>query len=193
MQKVTQNCDLMFLTGERLRKCREICGLSRAQLIEKIENLKDNHGKIRSEKHLSYLENGTRALSVEYAELLAQALNVRSEYLLLKDDFRTETDRIAASVGMRHSRNDLIVEILRCHGYGVEDATQSMPTQVDEQGREFRVAMVSLISPRGATRLFTNEGFLKFISQIDDSIEMQSAFQFRKLRDGASNIYDWEV
>lgn len=193
MGEVTNNCNSMFLMGQRLKECREICGLSQAQLTEKVENLKDNRGKVRSAKQLSYLENGTRALSVEYAELLSQALNVRSEYLLLKDDFRTEADRIAAIAGMRHSRNDLIIEILRCHGYSVEDATQSMPIQVDEQGREFRVAMVSLISPRGSTRLFTNEDFLKFLSQIDDSIEMQSAFQFRKLRDGASNIYDWEV
>ena len=80
----------MFLMGKRLKECRIACGLSQEQLIEAVMKLPDNRGKERSEKQISYLENGTRPISVEYASLLAQVLNVRVEYLLLKDDFRTE-------------------------------------------------------------------------------------------------------
>ena len=36
-------------------------------------------GKIRSEKHISAIERGERALSIEYATLIAKVLRVRSE------------------------------------------------------------------------------------------------------------------
>lgn len=68
--------------GKRLKECRIACGLSQEQLIEAVMKLPDNRGKERSEKQISYLENGTRPISVEYASLLAQVLNVRVEYLL---------------------------------------------------------------------------------------------------------------
>ena len=193
MAKVTTDYDFMFLAGKRLKECREICGFSQDQLAEAVENLIDNHGKSRSAKHISYLENGTRQMSVEYAILLAQALKVRPEYLLLKDNFRTEADRLAADASARLTKYDLIIELLQQHGYDVEDATGLAPTQTDGNGKNFRPAMIALVSPRGSKRLFTSDEFSKFVSLIDDSIEMQCAFQFRKLRDGVRNIYDWEV
>ena len=48
----------MFLMGKRLKECRIACGLSQEQLIEAVMKLPDNRGKERSEKQISYLENG---------------------------------------------------------------------------------------------------------------------------------------
>lgn len=193
MAKVTNNYNSVFLMGERLKECRDIKGLSQEQLAEAVESLPDNHGKTRSAKHISYLENGTRAMSVEYANLLSQVLNVRPEYLLLKDNYRTEAERISESENRHCGKFDLIVKLLQFHGYSVEDVTKAMPIQTDTNGRKFRTETIALISPRGTKRLFSNEDFSELLSRIDDSIEMQCAFQFRKMRDGVSNIYDWEV
>ena len=39
--------------------------------MEMIESLPENNGKIRSDKHISAIERGERALSIEYATLIA--------------------------------------------------------------------------------------------------------------------------
>ena len=119
MGKVTDNCNSMFLMGQRLKECRDIRGLSQDQLAEAVERLSDNRGKTRSAKHISYLENGVRAMSVEYANLLAQALNIRPEYLLLKDDFKTESEIIHALTFGEHEVYDLIIEVMKLHGYEI--------------------------------------------------------------------------
>lgn len=70
----TQYRSPLFSDKKRLKTCREARGFSQEELIRIVESLPDNHGKSRSVKHLSYLENETRPMSIEYATLLAQAL-----------------------------------------------------------------------------------------------------------------------
>ena len=117
MEKVTHNKGTMFLIGERLKSCRKAAGLSQEQLIDIIEALPDNMGKERNAKQISYLENGTRQLSPEYASLLAQALNVRVEYLLLKDDFRTEIEKLTDTLAGMNGIYNHILSLAALHGY----------------------------------------------------------------------------
>ena len=168
-------------------------GLSREELIEKIELLPDNHGKDRSVKQLSYIETGARKLSKEYAFLLSQVLNIRVEYFLLKDDYKTEIERIGASTANRNEKQQLILDLIKLHFYEVNDATQGMPIKTDSRGNKYQEQTLKMISPRGSIRYFSHKELLALINQIDDYIEMQCAFQFRKLREGTKNIYDWEV
>ena len=193
MENGTKNIDDMFEAGKRLKECREWRGLSRDELIQRVEALPSNRDKVRSVKQLSYIENGTRSLSIEYATLFAQALNIRIEYLLLKDGFRTESERVSAHVGNRHTRVDLISELLKLHGYEIKEVTREMPVEVDETGEKNQRQTFAIVSPRGSIRYFSHPEILDLIGRIDDEVEMQCAFQFRKLRDGANNIYDWEA
>lgn len=189
----TQTKEEMFEAGKRVKECRLLRGLSREELVEKIELLPDNHGKDRSVKQLSYIETGARKLSKEYAFLLSQALNIRVEYFLLKDNYKTEIERIGASTTNRNEKRGLILDLIKLHFYEVKDATQEMPIKTDDRGNKYQEPTLKLISPRGSIRYFSHKELLTLINQIDDYIEMQCAFQFRKLREGTKNIYDWEV
>jgi len=191
MEVGTQTRKDMFEAGKRLRQCREMRGLSRAKLIEAVELLPDNHGKSRSEKQLSYLENGARSLSMEYASLLAQALHIRVEYLLLKDDYKTEIERIGACVTNRNEKRDLIIELMKLHGYSIRNATAEMPVQIDADGEKYRIVTISITSPSGTMRYLSHEEFLSVISEIDDYIEYKCISQVKTLVDGAKNIYKW--
>jgi DNA-binding helix-turn-helix protein len=111
--------------GKRLKECRTACGLSQEQLIDAVMKLPDNRGKERSEKQISYLENGTRPISVEYASLLAQVLNVRVEYLLLKDDFRTEHEMFEDGLRGLHNAYSNIVNLIKLHGYDIQEVDLS--------------------------------------------------------------------
>jgi transcriptional regulator with XRE-family HTH domain len=62
------------------------------ELAEKVSNLPSNNGKARTPHQIGYIERGERSLSLEWACLLAEALDVRVEYLLCKDEYRTVSD-----------------------------------------------------------------------------------------------------
>lgn len=67
-------------------------GLTMKELAEKVSNLPLNNGKARNPYQIGYVERGERTLSLEWACLLAEALDVRVEYLLCKDEYRTVSD-----------------------------------------------------------------------------------------------------
>lgn len=81
--------DGMLNSGERLKKCRKDKGLTQRQLAEQIYNNSDGSSTTGSEKQIGFLENNVREMSDKYAKVLGQALNVRYEYLLLHDNYRT--------------------------------------------------------------------------------------------------------
>lgn len=57
---------------------------------------------------------------MEYASLLAQVLNVRVEYLLLKDDFRTEHEMFENGLSGLHDVYSNIVNLIKLHGYDIK-------------------------------------------------------------------------
>lgn len=61
------------LVGVRISEARKRCGMSQAALAEKIE---------KSTPYISYIENGTRGLSVETLVAVANALHVSADDLL---------------------------------------------------------------------------------------------------------------
>ena len=185
----TSDKENMLMAGERLKECRELRGITQEKLAELIELLPGNNGKVRSAKQISYLENGTRAISMEYAVLLSQALHVRIEYLLLKDDYKTDIERIGASATTRNKKWDAILSLIRLHGYIIDDATREFPAKVDESGEEYWETKMSISTPKGGIRYFSSEEFMKLLTDIDDYIEMKCAFSCKRIEDGVSNIY----
>ena len=141
----------MFLMGKRLKECRIACGLSQEQLIEAVMKLPDNRGKERSEKQISYLENGTRPISVEYASLLAQVLNVRVEYLLLKDDFRTE--------------HEMFVNLIKLHGYDIQEVDLSESNDFIKQIYSDNAVKIS--SRNGKVAMISHKQWRTLISEIN--------------------------
>lgn len=84
------------ISGERVRECREEKHLTLEELAARVYELPENGGKSRSPGHIGYVERGERGLSTDWAWLLSIVLGVRMEYLLGKDDYKTENQLKAA-------------------------------------------------------------------------------------------------
>ncbi len=92
MEKTKDENKLKKLCGERVRQCRLSKGLTLERLAIKVFNLPSNNMQPRTPQQIGYIERGDRKLSFEWARLLAEALNVRVEYLLCNDDYETSID-----------------------------------------------------------------------------------------------------
>lgn len=112
MEKRTETKERMFQMGERVRECRQLRGLSREELVGLISDLPANQGKRRNSKQIGYIESGSRPLSSEYAALIAEALKVRSEYLQLKDNFKTEEDKMDAQLDNAFKSSEIVQSLL---------------------------------------------------------------------------------
>lgn len=163
--------------------------------------LPDNGEKERSEKQISYLENGTRSLSLEYASLIAQALQVRIEYLLMKDNFKTEDERVDYIVQGADSRKAMIEQLIKLHGYNFAFEAwegschlQCPPGISDNEALE-RIRdtqaepIVSVTAPSGAIRYLERCEYFRIAKNIDDYIEMQLSFLFRRPSDAAKEYW----
>lgn len=171
MGNVTKSSEYMFAQGNRLRECRKLRGLTREQLIAAVEQLPSNNGKTRSEKQIGYIENGSRPLSMEYAHLLAEVLQVRVEYLLLKDNFKTEYDRVAASVGKQHDAYNHITALFSIHGYSFSDVDLSKENEFVKQ--VYSSDAVEVRNGSGRTALISQARWFRIIQEIDRFIEFE--------------------
>ena len=168
----------MFLMGKRLKECRIACGLSQEQLIDAVMKLPDNRGKERSEKQISYLENGTRPISVEYASLLAQVLNVRVEYLLLKDDFRTEHEMFEDGLRGLHNVYSNIVNLSKLHGYDIQEVDLSESN--DFTKLIYSDNAVKISSRNGNVAMISHKQWRTLISEINRFVAFElSGLPFR--------------
>ncbi len=189
-------------SGKRLKKWMDYIGITSQSLCTAINY---------TPQYISDIVTGKKRLTPDLAILISNIScsfvhkrtgsritlgvrdRVRAAYLLLEDDFMTEGDRFDSGAENRTNRKDLLECLLKLHFYEIKDVTYTMPIEYDEEGRGFRQLTYALVSPRGSVRIFSNAQLSEFLSKLDDSIEMQCAFQFRKLLDGVRNIYDWEV
>lgn len=189
-------------SGKRLKKWMDYIGITSQSLCTAINY---------TPQYISDIVTGKKRLTPDLAILISNIScsfvhkrtgsritlgvrdRVRAAYLLLEDDFMTEGDRFDSGAENRTNRKDLLECLLKLHFYEIKDVTDTMPIEYDEEGRGFRQLTYALVSPRGSVRIFSNAQMSEFLSKLDDSIEMQCAFQFRKLLDGVRNIYDWEV
>lgn len=96
------------ICGERLRACREKKGLTQEELIIAVEALPENNGKSRNEKQVSYIENGTRQISAEYARLFGKVLGVQASYLLAETDYETEAARFYSVIDDMNQEGNLL-------------------------------------------------------------------------------------
>lgn len=189
-------------SGKRLKKWMDYIGITSQALCTAINY---------TPQYISDIVTGKKRLTPDLAMLISNVSctfvhkktgeeitlgicnRVRAEYLLLEDNYMIESDRIDSKFENQVGRRELLESLLRLHFYEIKDITDTMPVEHTEDGREFQQQTFALISPRGSIHTFSSVQLSEFFSKLDDNIEMQCAFQFRKLRDGVRNIYDWEV
>ena len=107
MNKVTKKPVGNDTPGERLKILRKERGLHQADLAEEIEKMQ--HGKRTcSEKQISYIENGSRPLSRNYAHLFAKFFDVDAAWILCETDYRTAAHKFAAMINKSREESDLL-------------------------------------------------------------------------------------
>lgn len=164
-------------SGKRLKLWLSRTGISARLLCETLNY---------SEPYMSDVVRGKRRLTPELAEAIAKipmdipiTERVRSDYLLLKDDFMTVADQIKANVESKHDRRELVLQLFEFHGYTVIDVTADTRVLTDENGNEYQMPTFAMVSSEGGTRFFSQYELLSLIDQVDSFAEMLCAFQFR--------------
>jgi len=154
-----------------------------------------------SQNTLSKIANGKAPMSDYVAQEIIKAVpGIRREWIMGYDDFKTEAERISAIIGKNCAREDLINSLISLHGYTVEDATFLLKVKApqvekgkddkdDKDGKESFAAMMSITSPSGTVHFLSSKEFSDLLNSIDDYVEMQLLFRFRKLSDGAKEYW----
>lgn len=138
------------------------------ELAESISNLPD-----------SYIDRNTGQIVKLEIPLVDK---VTKEYLLLESDDMTIGHCIDAQISHRYEREDLIVELMRAHGYYIKDVTEESPILTDDSGKKYQNTTFALTSPlTRSTRYFCGQELNELIEEIDNSVEMHCMFQFKRI------------
>ena len=89
--------------GNRLKKCLEHADMKQCQLAEKANF---------TPQYISNIVNGSKRITFQNAVVFADILGVRHQYLLLKDGFMTEAERVSTLP---------CVDFLSALGYHIQD------------------------------------------------------------------------
>lgn len=116
------NKNLNIEIGKRLKICRTLANMTQEKLSEAVDC---------SVQTLSLVENGKRGLSLELTRKLARQLNVREEYLLCEDDFKTQEDKLISLYSNDNSSCLIQIEYLRTLGINI-----NIPRCVIQDGPE---------------------------------------------------------
>lgn len=137
-------------------------------LAEKIANLPDSYIDSKTGKKID--------LDISIIDKVAK------EYLLLESEYMTMGHSIQSRNNNQCGREELITKLLELHGYVIKDVTENVPVLQDETGREYRDVMYAIASPWSKSVLYLRPSALNdFMQKIDDSIEMQCMFCFKKI------------
>ncbi len=160
--------------GEKVKECREYRNLTRDQLADRINEIEGDPDAKRSAKQISYIENGTRSISPEYAFLIAKALNVRLEYLLLQDNHKTVEDAVSASWGKVRDEYNALLQLLKFQGFEIKevDSTDNGLAEhnhlLEWTGGKPLDDAIKITSPSGNTAFISQSTWIDFYSEICD-------------------------
>lgn len=100
--------ELNIICGERLRKCIE----------EKNMKQKDVAAAAHfTEQYISNMVRGKCKLTTDAARTLSKVLDVRMEYLLCEDDYKTSFEESLTFMKKHGQITDCLCQILDCKGY----------------------------------------------------------------------------
>lgn len=165
--------------GGRVSKARFDAGKTQADFADSIGI---------GEKHLGYIERGTRRLTRDIAHRIADKYGERESWLLCESDCRTdeeerfaksqlEEEHIKQSIKKLSQRHKLMVDLIRVHGFEiVEHTPEQYEIQTDEEGNKYYDVFYEILSPSGARRIISSEGLNKFLLSLDYMLEGQLLF-----------------
>ena len=152
-------------------------------------------------EHLNAILNGKRTLTFEHAQSIAKLFNVRFEWVMCFDDFRTEDERICAALSGPGERLALIERLMGIHGYThkeqydkeicsyierihLEYSPDSLSDdeilQMAHQKEDFPDPVITVLGPNGKESHINYCEYRRIVQDIDDYIEMRLSFLFLK-------------
>lgn len=127
---------------------------------------------------------------------------IRYEWLMCYDDFKTEGERISYICKKDGDRESMIEQLIKLHGYSSAFETwdgrtcylQYPPGISDEEALKrihetYPEPIISITAPTGAIRWVDRCEYRRIVKNIDDYIEMQLSFLFRRPKDGAKEYW----
>lgn len=154
-------------------------------------------------EHLNMMLNGKRNLGEDKIQTIAGLFpDVQIDWLLGISDYKTEEQRTSAIIGKKHGRRDMICSLITLHGYqttvekqdGASCHLQYPPGLSDDDILERAhntspEPVISVKSPSGAIRYIERCEYESLLKSVDNYIEMQLYFLFRKPTDGAKEYW----
>lgn len=170
------------ICGERLKACREKKGLTQLELIKEIEALPENNEKSRNEKQVSYIENGTRQISAEYARLFGKVLGVEPAYLLGESDYETVAAQFSSAIDKMNQEGNLLYTGLCAFAmltdYHIEppklSETKSLENYFTERKKGYR------ITKDKQTVTLSPEELNRFENEVCDFVELKLIHLFKQ-------------
>lgn len=152
-----------------------------------------------SKEHLNAILNGKRTLTLEHAVSIANLFNVRFEWIMCFDDYRTQEDLIFAAMGANSERRKLIEHLMALSGYVHKENTgpaicsrieriylEYPPGISDEeivarahQKEEHREPLITIISPDKKEVHMNHAEYVKVINDIASYVDMRMSFLFQ--------------
>lgn len=191
-----KRAEINVIRGVRLKALLKSKGVEQQTLADMIGY---------SVEHISYIINGKRNLTEDAAKRIVELFpGTRISWLLGYDDYETESDRISSIIGRNHNRHDLICNLISMHGYTVSKSDLhpsggschlQYPPGISDEDVLRRIhstrpePIISIKAPSGSCRFVEGCEYRRILKNIDDYIEMQLSFLFRKLTDGAKEYW----
>lgn len=140
-----KDTNLNIEANARLRECRMEAGLTQKDLA-KLSNY--------SVQQICYIEKGKRGMSSEAAGIISKILNVRKEYLLCEDDYKTIEDYTVERFDKCFQFDSAIIEIIERLGYQIGICAVSEQSFESEQSLEIACYTLSDETLADGTKLY---------------------------------------
>ena len=147
-----------------------------------------------SENHLSYKVHGHRKVTEEDIDHICSwaeknGKDIRKEWLLGLDDFKTTAEWFAAAANRNRNTNGAVEDLITSHGYTISEYVNPK-ILTDEDGREYRQLLIALTAPNGSIRYFLPEEYNLFKNNINNIVEGLLLLEFKPRLGDATKEYN---
>lgn len=139
-----------------------------------------------SQQTISKIANKSGNLTEETAERISKLFpQYRLQWLLGFDDFKTDDERINASINRRAEYIDLTEQLLFSHGYTITETLYPL----DGHEKKSQTLLIEITSPSGNTRYMKTKEYMDFLKSINDVVEGLLLLQFKQNTDTAKEYW----
>lgn len=159
--------EYMLLCGQRLAECRKTKGISQEKLGEMIGS---------NPKYLSKIEQGKQRLTLDMAQRIAEQLNVRSDYLLGKNEFATHDDELIHNACRMAEENTALNEFIESFKYTFTEVSfdpYSFPFSLQVKTSDTPEEVMNKFQKRKNKVLLPSPSYVKMTNENNISVKIK--------------------